>query len=144
MVPRYAPITDPDHETYEFLSSGSKGTIKKVIRYKEVRPGIYNLAFGDWDEHQKEVKDDVRSNNGDRGLVLATVAFTVTDFLEHHPDAQIYFEGSTAARTRLYQMGIVANWDQINQKYDLFGFIDDSWEPFRHRKNYKAFILRPR
>lgn len=144
MLPRYTPTTDPDHETYEFLSSGSKGTIKKVVHYKEIRPGIYNLGFGDWDEGRGEVKDDIRSNNDDRDLVLATVAYTVIDFLEHHPEAKIYAQGSTPSRSRLYQMGIVANWKEISQNYEVFGLSEDGWERFQLRKNYKAFILQPR
>ena len=90
----------------------------------------------------QKVKDDTRSNNADKDKVLATIAFTVVDFMKHHPEAIIIAEGETPAKTRLYQIGINANWSEINRLFEIKGFIDGNWEAFNQKKNYKAFTLR--
>jgi hypothetical protein len=63
------------------------------------------------------VDDSIRSNNGDRDKVLATVAFTALDFTDEFPEALIVMEGSTSARTRLYQMGIGNNLLDNQRKF---------------------------
>ena len=138
---RYAALSDSRHEIYEFLSLGPKGTIKKVVIFDEIQADIYNLAFGDWDEKTKRLRDDTRSNNGDRDKILATVAHVVIDFMMHHPEATLYAEGITKAKTRLYQMGINANWNEISQLFEIEGLADGIWGPFKQNKNYNAFTL---
>lgn len=138
---KYAALADDRHETYEFLSSGPKGSIKKVVVFQKIGLNLYNLAFGDWDESAQKINDDVRTNNDDRDRVLTTVASTVIDFMQYHPLAIIRAEGITPAKTRLYQMGINSNWNDINQLFEIQGLIDGEWELFNPRKNYKAFTL---
>lgn len=138
---RYEAYSDSKRRTYEFLSSGPKGTIKKVVIFDEIQSDVYNLAFGDWDEELQELRDDTRSNNNDRDKVLATVAHSVLDFMKHHPEATVYAEGITKTKTRLYQMGINAHWAEINQLYDIEGLTNGKWAPFKHNVNYDAFIL---
>jgi hypothetical protein len=142
IVSRYSAITDHRHETYEFLSEGPKGTVKKVVQYLEVGPNVYNLAFGDWHEEAQEIRDDTRTNNADRDKVLATVAATAIDFMAHHPGAVLYAEGSTPARTRLYQMGILANAPQIDRLFQVLGLAEEGWEDLVRGKNYEAFALK--
>ena len=139
---KYSVITDGDHSTYEFLSEGPKGTIKKVVFYQKLEENIFNLAFGDWDEKEQRINDKIRSNNSDRDKVLATVASTVIDFIKHHPGAVLLAQGSTPARTRLYQMGILENLDEIGKLFDIIGFTDGTWEPFREGKNYEELALK--
>jgi hypothetical protein len=141
-LPKYSAFSDASHETYEFLSSGPKGTIKKVVKYTEVEPGVFNLGFGDWDEVEQEIKDSTRTNNADRELVLATVASTVVDFMRYHPDAILFAEGETPAKTRLYQMGINSSWHEISQLFEIEGFANGDWESFEQGKNYEAFTLK--
>jgi hypothetical protein len=52
-LPKYAVYANAKHDTYEFLSSGSNGTVKKVVRFTKVSPGLFNLGFGDLDENFK-------------------------------------------------------------------------------------------
>jgi hypothetical protein len=137
----YDVFSDSRHEMYEFLSSGPKGAIRKIVVFEEKQPKLYNLAFGDWNEEIQDFRDDVRSNNGDRNKVLATVAYIVVDFMMHHPEARLYAEGVTKARTRLYQMGINVNWNEISQFFEIEGRINGRWEPFKRNKNYDAFTL---
>jgi hypothetical protein len=139
---KYSVVSDNDHTAYEFLSEGPKGTIKKVVFYQEIGKNIFNLAFGDWDEGGQKINDKIRSNNSGLRKVLATVASTVIDFMKYHPDAMILAQGSTPARTRLYQMGILAAWDEISQSFDLEGFSEGEWEPFEEGENYEAFALK--
>jgi len=138
---KYSVVTDDEHLTYEFLSQGSKGTIKKIVFYQEIEDNVFNLAFGDWDEASQKINDKVRSNNDDRNKVLATVASTVIDFIKYHPDASIFAQGNTPGRTRLYQMGILTSWHEISKLFDIQGNFKGTWEAFEENKNYQAFLL---
>lgn len=53
--------------------------------------------------------------NNDKNKVLSTVAGTIMDFTEENPGCLIYGGGSTAARTRLYQMTINSNWEMVTK-----------------------------
>lgn len=139
---KYPVISDNDHRTYEFLSEGLNGTIKKVVFYQEIDDNIFNLAFGDWDEVNQKIDDKARSNNNDRDKVIATVASTVVDFIKYYPWATILAKGSTPARTRLYQIGIFAHWHEISQQFNIEGFADGKWQPVQRQKNYQAFALK--
>lgn len=135
------------HETYyyEFYSGGPKGRLKKVVEFYRVQgyeQKVFNLSFGDWNENTNHICDDVISNNADRDKVLATVAATVMEFIRDHPEAIIFVTGSTASRTRLYQMGIGRIWDEINQLFEIQGYLDDIWQPFQKAVNYNAFLLK--
>ena len=141
-LPRYNALANTTHTTYEFLSSGKKGIIKKVVQYTEIAPGVFNLGFGDWDEIEQVVKDHLRTNNGDREKVLATVAGTVIDFMLYHSHVILFAQGETPAKTRLYQMGINSNWHEISQLFDIIGFANNNWETFKQGKNYEAFALK--
>ena len=138
---KYPLVTDDEHLTYEFLSEGPKGTIKKVVLFQEVEDNVFNLAFGDWDEEKQKINDKTRSNNSDRDKVLATVASTVIDFIKYHPDASIFAQGSTRARTRLYQIAILSNLEEISKSFEIQGNSGGFWEPFEDKKNYQAILL---
>ena len=138
---KYAVVSDSDHITYEFLSEGPNRTIKKVVFYQEIDDNVFNLAFGDWDEVRQKINDNIRSNNSDRNKVLATVASTVIDFVKYHPKAMIFIQGTTATRTRLYQIGSLANWDEISRFFYLEGFSNGIWEPINKGSNYDQLVL---
>lgn len=128
---------------YEFFSEGPKGRILKVIQFQSIGGlgNFYNLAFGDWDEERGAINDMIKSNNGDRHKILVTVAQTVFNFMKSHPNAIIVTQGSTASRTRLYQMGIATFWDEIREHFTIDGLIGNQWEGFRENRNYQAFLL---
>lgn len=113
---RYPVVVDREHLTYKFLSKGPNGIIRKIVFYRKIDDNMFNLEFGDWDVGKREIDDKARSNNNDRNKVIATVALTVTDFIKHYPQTVIVARGSTPARTRLYQMGIFANWPEISKR----------------------------
>ena len=116
-IAKYKYSVSDTYLDFEFDSDGPKGIIRKVVRYSyQVANGVsyYNLGFGDLDSSTGRINDLVVTNNKDREKVLATVAGTVLDFTKQFPDAIVYAKGSTLARTRLYQIGIAANWDEID------------------------------
>ncbi|MVT12105.1 DUF6934 family protein [Chitinophaga tropicalis] len=142
----YPYITNENFARFEFESQGPNGTIKKVVDYFEIGEWIdgtpvYNLAFGDWDEHNNAISDSTISNNADRNKVLSTVANTVVDIMAHLGNIAVYAEGSTPARTRLYQMGINANRKEIEELFDIYGCDDAIWKKFESGKNYNAFLV---
>ena len=119
---RYKVETSFDLKTFEFTSEGSKGKIEKVVVYSEINlKEVYNLAFGDKDPITGFLNDMTVTNNGDSHKVLATVAATLYAFTTEKPNATIIATGSTAARTRLYRMGITNNLESIKQDFYVYG-----------------------
>ena len=109
-----------------------------------VRDGInyYNLGFGDYDEKEQIVNDLSVSNNEDRDKILATVAMTTLEFTDHFPGTSIVAEGSTPARTRLYQMGIAQHYRDISELFDIQGLVEErGWVDFTPGQNYLAFLI---
>jgi hypothetical protein len=132
-------------EIFEFISERPKGRIKKRIQYRKIYEGdmLYNLSFGDINSEKNTIDDKVVSNNEDTKKVLATVVSTLFAFMKKHPDAIIYAKGSNAARTRLYQIGISNNFEEINERFTVFGVLsDEDLELFQKNKNYLAFYIK--
>jgi hypothetical protein len=142
---KYTIIKGPGDFYYEFFSEGPKGKIRKIVRFTpltDYEDYYYNLYLGDWLEAEHRASDTSVSNNKDREKVLATVASIVFHFTALMPQAIIFAQGSTASRTRLYQIGITSHWSEINEDFDLHGFRQDKWERFQRNNNYEAFLLR--
>jgi hypothetical protein len=135
-----------DYQTYEFFSEGPKGKIRKLVIFSKVPdtdPPIYNLAFGDANSLTGLLDDTVISNNGDRDIVLITVANTIRTFCEHFGNHYIYAEGSSTSRTRLYQMGIAALWPDITADFEVYGLTKNGWLTFKPNDvNYEAFLVK--
>jgi hypothetical protein len=86
---------------YVFISVG-KTTIEKVVDFVPLGMGnIVNIGFGDL-LSDGCIDDKVNSNNGDIIKVLATVVDILRHFTTKYPQAEIYFQGSTENRTKLY------------------------------------------
>lgn len=132
---------------YEFESEGPNGKITKIVQFTLVNSNgvsYFNLAFGDWNSINERIDDMAVTNNSDRKKVLATVASIVLLFTELFPDMFVYAEGSTPARTRLYQMGILAHYQEIQQMLYVYGLKDNKWQPFEKGVNYEAFLIQRR
>lgn len=132
---------DERHNRYSFISKGAKGEITKTVRFEKIGKDLFNLAFGDLDPETRIVNDKVISNNGDRYTVLVTVAKIVLDFLELNPHATVMATGSTASRTRLYQMNINFCYFDLLHLFEIKGFKNSKWESFESGKNYQAFSI---
>ncbi|WP_435404586.1 DUF6934 family protein [Mucilaginibacter flavus] len=142
----YSYLNSNDYHNYEFYSDGPKGRIRKLViftRISEEEPHVYNLAFGDAHPLSGQLDDSVVSNNEDRDTVLVTVAQTIVDFCNHHGNHYIYAEGSTASRTRLYQISISNLWQYISADFEVYGLKNDQWYNFRPNTiNYEAFLVQ--
>ena len=139
--PRYPIVMSDNSCVYMFFSEGPRGKIKKGVLYSRIDKNLFNLGFGDWSEGLLDLDDSNRSNNGDRDKVLITVAHTALSFTDAFPNARIFVTGSTASRTRLYQMGIAANLLEVSQNFEVQGFVNGEWELFRPGRNYEAFLI---
>lgn len=131
---------------FEFDSDGPKGKVRKVVRYSPQNANgvtYFNLGFGDLNMTTGQIDDLAITNNSDRDKILATVAKTVLEFTMHFPDVLVYARGSTASRTRLYQMGISTHWEDISPLLHVFGYEQErGWESFQKNVNYLAFLVR--
>jgi hypothetical protein len=74
-------------------------------------------------------------------LQEANSASIVLEFTARFPDIMVHAQGSTPARTRLYQMGIMTYWNEIEPAFHVFGFTGDAWLPFEKNVNYTAFFV---
>jgi hypothetical protein len=87
-------------------------------------------------------------SNGPKGKIRKVVRYspqnaTVLEFTQRFPDVIVYAKGSTPARTRLYQIGISANWSEIEPLLHVFGYEQNrGWVPFKKNVNYDAFLVR--
>jgi len=130
---------------YEFYSEGPVRHIQKIVEFQPLfSPGLpfYNLCFGDWNEKTQTIDDTAITNNGDAEKVLATVATIVVEFTCIFEQATVYAEGSNLARTRRYQIGINRFLNEIGEIFNVYGYVDECWEPFRKNINYQAFSIR--
>ncbi len=139
---RYQLKFSKEFTVFDFISEGPKGRIPKLIKYTETSiKGIYNLGFGDKLGESDDFDDEVISNNQDSLRVLATVAATVYTFTDKYPKASVFATGSTIARTRLYRIGISNNLNEIEEDFEILGFLDEEWAKFEKNQNYSAFLL---
>lgn len=83
---RYELKSDDQLTTFDFLSEGPKGKIKKLIQFSLVNQnGLYNLAFGDTLQLNGDIDDRSVTDNGDSEKVLATVVAAVYAFCDKFP-----------------------------------------------------------
>lgn len=128
---------------FEFVSDGINGKIPKLVIYSETHlHNFYNLGFGDKDETTGEIDDEAVTNNGDSEKVLATVASTLYTFTDKFPEAMVFATGSTKARTRLYRIGISNNVEEIQEDFEVFGLVDEDWQPFQKQTEFEAFLVK--
>lgn len=140
---RYELKADDQLTTFNFLSEGPKGKIEKLVQFSLVNQNnLFNLAFGDRDYLTGEIDDKVVTDNGDSEKILATVVAAVYAFCDKIPEAWIYATGSTAARTRLYRIGINKYYDIVESDFEIFGQTQSEWERFEKGKDYQAFVVQ--
>jgi hypothetical protein len=139
---QYDVESAPSLTTFEFVSEGKKGKIRKIIQYLEYKEsGIFNLGFGDKIGETDEFDDKAVTNNGDIDKVLATVASTIPRFFDQYPKAAIFATGSSPSRTRLYRISISNVLDEINKNFNVEGLIDENWETFKPNQDYLGFLI---
>jgi hypothetical protein len=141
--PKYPLKAEHDLTIFQFVSEGPKGGIPKLIEFTETNlNGFFNLAFGDKDETTGKLNDKAVTNNNDTEKVLATVVAAVYAFTDKYPDAWVYATGSTAARTRLYRMGITKYLQEVESDFHIFGELDNEWHQFDKNIDFDGFVVK--
>ena len=139
---RYELVTESDVMRFRFTSIGPKGEVPKLVIYSKMRlKNYYNLSFGDKVLDTDTIDDYVVTDNKDSQKVLATVAFSVFTFTNSYPDAFVVIRGSTLARTRLYQMGISNNLEEITNDFIVWGEKEEIWHQFEKNIQYDSFLI---
>lgn len=132
----------PDLSVIDFISTGPKGMIPKRVSFTPTdRLNVYNLAFGDIDEHN-EIDDYSVSDNGDRNKILATIYSVVDDYTIKYPERLILFSGSTKGRTRLYRMAVGINLEHLSKNFEIYGYANDKFAPFYKNMEISAFLVK--
>jgi hypothetical protein len=128
---------------FEFESVSEEKTVCKIIVYQLIdeENQVFNLALLDKMD-DGSLDDTSESNNKDLEKVLSTVVKTIPVFFEKFPSATIFFKGSTAIRTRLYQIVIANYGEQVGGNYEIYGTIDNESELFVKNKKYESFLLK--
>jgi hypothetical protein len=143
---KYGYSVSDSYLNFEFDSDGPKGRIRKIVRYSPQNAGgitYFNLGFGDLNQKTGKIDDLAITINQDREKILATIAATVLEFTQHFPDAIVHAKGSTPSRTRLYQMGISANLNEIDPLLYVYGYEKNKgWQSFHKKVNYQAFLVK--
>ncbi|MCB9310912.1 MAG: hypothetical protein H6567_12715 [Lewinellaceae bacterium] len=142
-IERYQIENNVNFLYFEFISTGNKGSIIKVIKYTKINddPLMYNLGYGDKNLTHETIDDRAVTNNGDTDKVLATVAFTIYAFYQEFPDANVYLSGSTASRTRLYQININKFLNYISTDFIIYRELEQGFERFKKGLNYQGFFI---
>lgn len=142
-VDKYQLKTEEGLTRFEFVSEGPKGAIRKLIEFQQtLDPDVYNLAFGDKHPKTGSMDDLAVSDNGDTEKVLATVVAAVYAFLDSHPTAYVYAEGSTKTRTRLYRMGITRFYKEMQHDFFLYGRVGEAFVDFETDEVYEGFLAQ--
>ena len=143
-LPKYALSSNDDFHFYKFVSTGPKGDIVKGIQFSLIELSdtpLYNLALGDIDPDTGELDDTIRSNNGDRDIIFATIGCAVMDFCSRHKDLYILAEGNTPAKQMLYRIQVATHLESVNEYFEVFGLFEDNWEVFQKNRKYESLLV---
>jgi hypothetical protein len=135
-------------DSRRFFSEGPNGRFELrtfITRVKhDPRQELFNVGFGVWDQEEQNINDKFTTRNADMHRILSTIAIIALDFLRRNPFAYLYAEGSTAARTRLYQLEISKILDEMPDDLQLYGLIkedDIGFVKFSRGINFDGFLL---
>lgn len=136
------PVTfDTENARFRFQSIGKRGVFDKVVEFTRIAPDIYNLALLDYDPLTREFSDISVTDNGDMPEVIATVITIIEQFFDSNPGQKVYFEGSTATRTRLYQIAIAQVFDP-HSDLSIEGYKDEQWIGFEPNIRFEGFLVK--
>jgi hypothetical protein len=141
-----------DLSVFGFTSTGRNGDIIKLVQFRQIQTDVsanrYNLGLGDWvDDH---VDGETITNNGDIKKVMATIGRIVLFYTTKFPEREIFASGSTRHRSRLYQMLVSNNLEEIERDFEVFGIryrdnvsneLEGVAEKFKKNKTYGAILV---
>ncbi|WP_409021359.1 DUF6934 family protein [Dyadobacter sp. CY261] len=136
----YQTESNEENTRFQFQSIGKRGVFEKVIFFTPLTIDTYNLSLVDYDKATGSYDDLSVTDNGDMPEVLVTAISAIHQFLGSNPGKKIYFEGSTPARTRLYQIAISKIYYPEQSDLLISGLQDDQWFPFEPNVNFEGFL----
>jgi hypothetical protein len=140
----YEYNVDPSFHKFEFESCGPKGRIRKEAKFDHLIGNVYNFGFGDKIDGTDKIDDKAITNNSDMDKIFATLTKIILAFTEKFPSVTILLKGSTASRTRLYQMTIKRNWKLVETFFDVRGYQDGNIQTFKLENNYEEIFIKRR
>lgn len=139
--------TQIEQTKYTFISSGKKVIPKVVLFTPTAHKDLLNLAFGDL-MVDGTIDNRKESNNGDMGIVLATVIQIVIAFIMQHPHYTVFFRGSTEQRMVVYERILRAYYQEFKKEFIITGLVwyKDSYQEMlfdaKADERYFAFLIR--
>lgn len=113
---------------------------KVVLFLPTAIPNSYAVVLGDL-QNDGSIDVDCTSNSGNTKFILTTIAKAIAFFLSDRPLAEVMIEGTTQARTRLYQIAIVRELKDIGNYFDIYGLTADGYEIFQLGRSYRSFTV---
>lgn len=144
--PKYAFRHNSNLDTFAFESEGKNGVITKIVQIIEIEDDVsqkrfYNLSLADY----KQGAFDFNSitDNRDTKTVFGSIASIVRFYTEAFPDRKVLITGSTRERSRLYQIHISNNIDEILKQFWVFGKKYDStvFVEFNKNETYQTILV---
>lgn len=136
----YLTTSNDENTRFQFQSVGKRGVFEKVIYFTPLTVDTYNLSLVDYDSATGSYDDLSVTDNGDMPEIIVTVISTIHKFLNSNP-GKIYFEGSTPARTRLYQISISKIYDPVQSDLLISGLQGGRWYLFEPNVNFEGFLV---
>jgi hypothetical protein len=128
---KYQYTTDKTFHVYAFVSNGPNGLIQKIAKFIEIGQNVYNFGFGDYNAATGDISDTEVSNNLDTDIIMGTVGGIIYDFTNIFPEALIFIKGTSASRTRLYQININNTGNELTRSLRFSGFAMIGGSPLR-------------
>lgn len=127
-------------DAFYFRSEGPKGVFHKLVLFEWIPgEGCFNLALCVL-QNNKWV-DDIVTNNDDFVKTISTVAKTVLEFFEVHPDAVLQIGADERRRLGVYNGIFRRRQDEIQAIYEVHGIIEGRKELYQPQKNYEGFEI---
>lgn len=138
----YLLESNSEKDFFFFKSTGVKGSIEKWVWFQKIGKDRYNLAFGDL--INGELSDSSISNNLDVLMVISTVAKTIYEFSELHPDVTIIIIPRDEKLKRFYNTVFRRRYQEIIELFDILGIKKHIPTSYNPKKNYDKFELTPK
>lgn len=136
----YQYVLDNSGRIFSFSSARDKVMDKIILFSPASYPDSYSVLLGDL-QYDGSIDVNRRGGRNNAEFVLSTVAKAIAFFLSDFPEAEIIIEGNTPARTRLYQIAIAREIDDLGRYFEIYGLGDDGLETFQKGRTYQGFVI---
>lgn len=140
----YELALNPEITQFRFTSIGDNGIIEKIIEFRRIQDGRWNLCFGDVKDG--DWTDNVVSNNNDSRKVLQTIANAVHLFFDEYPDKEVFIAPLDNQRRLLYNRIFQQKWQEIEPLFTVKALNLNSpilqFENYTPKKLFDYFLIR--